>query len=500
MKVGLIADEFSLCCRAVSLLLPFSPPMMNDGADIHAPLNLAMQEHAAAAPVVPPPQEAFPMAHMSDSSPQIRVQATPAAAVPTAIYGLQMEGDEPQCGLPCKYCHAQAPVCVGAGGLGAGMPPPELEGLYSEAQWKLLKQRVDDTYDSTAFPFMPCMFTHLCVPFSPICVMCCCASRRTNQLREHFEEENTRLKPQGLEWIVAPLRPRMPYVLRWLPEIRPQFEAREPGARQYVRWGLPPMFWLEADKKAWHELLLASPNPGSSPAAGDGNDERSRLFRIHLQRRLMLEANMNIEALGIFFSPQQQQPSSMQQQMQMQSRLQGPPQQQTMEGAIELQQRMAANQQQAGTGQQQQQQAQRPSPVIQVQPQQPYMQSQQLFMPSQPYYAQPPQSLYMQQQQPLYAAPPLQQQQYPSEGVPMQPSQAWPSQSTDAFSQQSTVVAALSPPGGPSLYSNSAASPMGTPAGETSSSSTVVKRFCAACGAAKADPRSPLCMACGVCS
>jgi hypothetical protein len=346
------------------------------------------------------------------------------------------------------------------------------------------------------------MFTHFCLPFSPICVMCCCASRRTSQLREHFEEENTRLKPQGLEWVAAPLRPRMPYVLRWIPEIRPQFEAREPGARQYVRWGLPPTFWMEADKKAWHELLLASPNPGSSPAAGDGNDERSRLFRIHLQRRLMLEANMNIEALGIFFSPsQQQQQPSMQQQMQMQPMLQGPPQQQSMEGAIELQQRMAANQQ-AGTGQQQQQQqqAQQSSPIIQVQPQQPYMQSQQLFMPSEPYYAQPPQSLYM-QQQPLYASPPLQPSHYPSEGVPMQPSQAWPSQSTDAFSQQPTVVAALSPPGGPSLYSNSAASPMGGPAaGETSSTATVVKRFCAACGAAKADPRSPLCMACGVCS
>jgi hypothetical protein len=51
----------------------------------------------------------------------------------TTIYGLQMEGNDPGCGLPCKYCHAQAPVCVGAGGLGAGLPPPELEGLYSEA-------------------------------------------------------------------------------------------------------------------------------------------------------------------------------------------------------------------------------------------------------------------------------------------------------------------------------------------------------------------------------
>jgi hypothetical protein len=98
---------------------------------------------------------------------------------------------------------------------------------------------------------------------------CWCESRRSHQLKQHFKEENERLSMQGVAMGQVASAPRhMPYVLTWIPDVRPQFEAREPGVRQYVREGLPPAFWLEKDKKAWHELLLAAPDPGSSSAAG----------------------------------------------------------------------------------------------------------------------------------------------------------------------------------------------------------------------------------------
>jgi hypothetical protein len=416
-----------------------------------------------------------------------RLPALPPDPVPTAIYGLQMQGSDPMCGCPFKWCHAQASVVASVG------VPPELASIYSEQEWSKMKRHIDDTYDSTAFPFFPCIFTHFCIPFFPVCVMCCCESRRTSKMKDWADQENARLAVQGLKWIPTPRRLGIPWALIWLADVRPQFEAREPGARQYMREGLPPVFWLAEDKKAWIDMLAASPDPGSSPSTGDGNDERSRQFRVHLQRKMMLAANMNIEALGIFFAPSQQQ--QMQQQPMM---MQGPPQQQSMGGGVEMQQMQPM-------------QMQQPQQQYMMQPQQPYMQPQPLFVQQQQQqqqlYAQPQQQMYMQQQQPpLYAAP-LQQLPVHPQSAQVQVQPASP-QSTE--SQQSQ---ALSPPGGldpQSLYTPASPSGVGggtglegepsAPMPPSSSSAPMMMAFCPSCGARKVDPRSPLCLSCGACN
>jgi hypothetical protein len=399
------------------------------------------------------------------------------------------------CGCPFKWCHAQASVVASVG------VPPELASIYSEQEWSKMKRHIDDAYDSTAFPFFPCIFTHFCIPFFPVCVMCCCESRRTSKMKDWAEQENARLAVQGLQWIPTPRRPGIPWALIWLADVRPQFEAREPGARQYVREGLPPVFWPAEDKKEWIDMLAAAPDPGSSPSTGDGNDERSRQFRVHLQRKMMLAANMNIEALGIFFAPQQQ-PMMMQ----------GPPQQQSMGGGVEMQQMQPM-------------QMQQPQQQYMMQPQQqPYMQPQPLFVQQQPQqqYAQPQQQMYMQQQQPPLYAPPLQQLPVHPQGVQVQVQVASP-QSTDSAQpqqqqQQQPPQQALSPPGGlapQNLYTPASPSgvgesgtglegepsaPLPPPSSSSSAPMMMMASFCPSCGARKVDPRSPLCMSCGACN
>jgi hypothetical protein len=167
------------------------------------------------------------------------------------------------------------------------------------------------------------------------------------------------------------------------PEIRPQFEVREPGVRQYVREVLPPAFWLEEDKKAWGELLLLAtpgPDPSSGSAAGTGNDERSRLYRVNVQRTMMLATNMNIEALDNFLQQQSQTHS------QIQPNLQGPPQQQGMEEGVEMQQIETEEQQL----QQSPQQKMEPLPLLMQSAQQCIAQSKQ----PQPIHAAPLQTQY----------------------------------------------------------------------------------------------------------
>jgi len=85
--------------------------------------------------------------------------------------------------------------------------------------------------DDTVAPFLPCMFTHFCIPFSPVCYLAYMASRRQSKLTKLLEEENLRLRPEGIEWVGIG-NWMTGFVLQWHPTRRPDFEAQNPSRRR----------------------------------------------------------------------------------------------------------------------------------------------------------------------------------------------------------------------------------------------------------------------------
>ena len=122
--------------------------------------------------------------------------------------------------------------------------PPRPSFFCFQEEWSSLITAVDEAHTSTTVPALPCAVTHFCLPFSPVCCMCYCASQRLQKLAEVAARENARLMPQGLEWIVTPNRHRsmgMVMALRWNAD-RPAFEAANPHRRPVSREPLPIEF------------------------------------------------------------------------------------------------------------------------------------------------------------------------------------------------------------------------------------------------------------------
>jgi len=415
-----------------------------------------------------------------------RRPAAPPDAVPTAVYGLTLEGSDPQCGCPVSCCHSRGPVVPEA-------LPEQLRELYTVEQWKMLKKRVDDIQDSTVFPFFPCIFTHFCIPFLPVCVMCCCESRRSSLMQEWADGENARLAVQGLKWVPTPRRGATCLALTWMPDVRPQFEAREPGVRRLLQEGLAEPWWGQEDKQAWAALMLGSivapgaASPGVPNFMGAAEEsQRKHLFGIDVQRRLLLAAGVSIAGIGpasvgpppheqMLLQPQMEMQMPMPMPMPMQTptqvhMLQGPPVAQSMggsgvEGAVEMQS-IAAMMSLHQSHRQQFQQSQQPHKL-----QQPVQQD----------HCATPQLLVAQPQQSLQ---PLQQQQ-PSEGLTS------PSAAPSAFAAndlaftpaqlQHCAPVQLQAPASPSAVTSA-------PEGAVS---------CHMCGAVKKDPTASMCASCG---
>lgn len=91
--------------------------------------------------------------------------------------------------------------------------------------------------DTHAPPF-PCIFTHFCIPFSPVCFILYRAKQRQTRLNALFAAENTRLNLQGVEWIGSNMQ--QGWVLQWIPEKRQQFEMENPHRRKLTQE--PPLF------------------------------------------------------------------------------------------------------------------------------------------------------------------------------------------------------------------------------------------------------------------
>jgi len=221
--------------------------------------------------------------------------------LPTAVWAMDVNNAEPECGCPCAGCHDTGYTVPAAADGGV---PSELRGIYSPEQFAQAKKEIDEIFDTTMWPKCPCGLVHFCIPFSPICAFAWYANRRQAALEAWRDRENARLAPQGLAWVVSFVKrgrsgeyrdlllPR-PLVLTWLPAVRPAYESSHPSERQLMREGLPQAFWLPQDTAAWTNLRVQSPDMPPEVEA-----ERLRLFACNVQRTQMLTAGMPAQGLA----------------------------------------------------------------------------------------------------------------------------------------------------------------------------------------------------------
>ena len=64
----------------------------------------------------------------------------------------------------------------------------------------ILSQQLDVIFDETHWPMMPCLFAHLCLPFSPVCARSYCAGQRTERVKLAVQKANVKLVEQGYYW------------------------------------------------------------------------------------------------------------------------------------------------------------------------------------------------------------------------------------------------------------------------------------------------------------
>jgi hypothetical protein len=94
-----------------------------------------------------------------------------------AAMTINAEGMDAACGLPCccsvttKQFQTQYFI------------PPECANCISAAELSRLVEEGNRILSTTHMPVLPIIFTHFCIPFSPICIIAAYANSRQEKLR-----------------------------------------------------------------------------------------------------------------------------------------------------------------------------------------------------------------------------------------------------------------------------------------------------------------------------
>ena len=68
--------------------------------------------------------------------------------------------------------------------------PTSLSDMGCEEDLREFMKETEEIYHETGMPMIPCFLHHFCLPFSPICVLCYCQSRRKSRLEDLVEDFN----------------------------------------------------------------------------------------------------------------------------------------------------------------------------------------------------------------------------------------------------------------------------------------------------------------------
>jgi len=110
------------------------------------------------------------------------------------------------------YLQGGPSVCGCAADCGCGVPtvpkiapqyavPAEAVSYISVAELNEFCQDVNYIQEHNSIPILPLIFTHFCIPFSPLCVMSHYETRRTKKLEQLLEKVNTeKFVSRGCHW------------------------------------------------------------------------------------------------------------------------------------------------------------------------------------------------------------------------------------------------------------------------------------------------------------
>lgn len=131
------------------------------------------------------------------------------AMMPTvagAILTLQFIPNDSICGLPgCCCCYACVPSASYIQDVYA--IPLQENPYFNLADMNEMIHKINRIVAETHVPIFPILFTHFCIPFSPICLIGGCHSRRTARIRQLLDETNARVSPHGIHFEMGSIYP-----------------------------------------------------------------------------------------------------------------------------------------------------------------------------------------------------------------------------------------------------------------------------------------------------
>jgi hypothetical protein len=114
-----------------------------------------------------------------------------------AVITLSFTGQFDQCGCAADCgCVPNAPRIAPQ-----YFVPPEAAAFVSVAELNEISTELSSILANNHIPPMPLMFTHFCIPFSPVCVLSLYASRTDQKLNEFIESINRKTYvPRNCHW------------------------------------------------------------------------------------------------------------------------------------------------------------------------------------------------------------------------------------------------------------------------------------------------------------
>lgn len=115
------------------------------------------------------------------------------------VMSLRVSGHAAVCGCAANCC------CCGAPAVPKLPPqyfvPEEAAAFMTIEELNSVIHNVNSIQENNYIPVLPLLFTHFCIPFSPICIISCYESSRNRLLREFVDRVNREtFVSRGCHW------------------------------------------------------------------------------------------------------------------------------------------------------------------------------------------------------------------------------------------------------------------------------------------------------------
>mmetsp|Transcript_8064 Transcript_8064/g.13419 ORF Transcript_8064/g.13419 Transcript_8064/m.13419 type:complete len:230 (-) Transcript_8064:50-739(-) len=113
----------------------------------------------------------------------------------SVVYQMRVNGQDSQCGV-VLCCPGEAMQIS----FNKHQLPAELQGRLDMHEVSQFVDAAQKVLNLTVMPMFPCIFTHFCIPFSPVCALYYCQGERQKRLRQIVDEHNAIIAFKGYYW------------------------------------------------------------------------------------------------------------------------------------------------------------------------------------------------------------------------------------------------------------------------------------------------------------